>query len=78
MLTYGDVWWRMAPCGWGDTDAQFNLAHYYSVGKGVRRHERKAAYWLLQSARQGDAEAALHMAARYWQVPSMLCIEHRA
>jgi TPR repeat protein len=68
----------MAAYGRGDADAQFNLAHYYSVGKGVRRHERKAAYWLLQSARQGDGEAALHMAARYWQVPSVFCIQHRA
>ena len=36
----------------GEQDSQFNLAYYYTVGKGVRRHLRKAAYWLLQAAQQ--------------------------
>ena len=46
-------------------ESQYNLAYHYARGKGVRVHERKAAYWLLQAARQGDADGAYLLGVRY-------------
>jgi TPR repeat protein len=41
------------------------VAMHYAAGKGVRAHERKAAYWFLQAARQGCGWAAHFLGIRY-------------
>jgi TPR repeat protein len=37
------------------------------LAQGLRVHERKAAYWLLQAAKQGHENAALLLGVRYMQ-----------
>ncbi|MBK8336627.1 MAG: sel1 repeat family protein [Sterolibacteriaceae bacterium] len=42
----------------GDPSAQLDLAHFYSVGLGVRRNRQKEMRWLQKSARLECAAAA--------------------
>jgi TPR repeat protein len=46
----------------GSVEAQYHLAGTYARGKGgVKKNYRKAAYWYDKAARQGHAEAKIHL-----------------
>lgn len=46
----------------GSVEAQFHLAGTYARGKGgVRKNERKAAYWYKRAAEQGHQGAKEHL-----------------
>ena len=51
--------------GWGDAEAQYQLAMRYIYGDGVEEDNKKAADLLEQSALQGHGEASYHLGVCY-------------
>lgn len=45
----------------GDRDAQNNLGSMYLNGAGIPKNNKKAAYWYLKSARQGNVIAQYNL-----------------
>jgi len=45
----------------GNTIAQYNLANYYSTGKGVQKNSQQASKWLKDAARSGFVQAYLDL-----------------
>lgn len=45
----------------GNTIAQYNLANYYSTGKGVQKSPQQASKWLKDAARSGFVQAYLDL-----------------
>lgn len=51
----------------GYAPAQYELAHLYADGLGVKRSLRQAVYWYGKAADQGDAEAENNLGSLYAQ-----------
>jgi hypothetical protein len=52
----------MAAAKLGDEMSAVNLGNCYSVGRGVRKDLRRAAYWYKRAYRHGDSTGALNLA----------------
>ena len=51
----------------GDAKAQYDLAQYYYLGKGVRQDSKEAAKLMRKAAEQGNVEAEYGMGMFYAQ-----------
>jgi hypothetical protein len=49
----------------GDASAQDDVGVLYAEGRGVRRNDLKAVYWLKKSAAQGDVLGSCNLALHY-------------
>ena len=50
----------------GSANAQFNLGHVYSSGKGATKNLKEAVNWYKKSANQGYASAQLQLGWHYY------------
>jgi len=53
------MWSQLANAG--NAVAQYNLANYYSTGKGVQKNSQQASKWLKDAARSGFVQAYLDL-----------------
>ncbi len=46
----------------GNSSAQASLGNYFSEGKGIKKSDKKAAYWYRRASRQGNDTGAFNLA----------------
>jgi len=60
-----DAFWYEMKAEEGDANAQYNLAHFYSNGRGVDQDFEKAVFWYEKAAKQNYAKAQNNLGSCY-------------